>query len=148
MNDYWDKEPWCCLKHFLKGEVNGKETLEKAIRDGGKFDPEGGELRNFLTSVENVEAAVGHFDEFTVTHIYKALMNGGDESEDHMEKAKFYRDMADSTRYVRQKLINSVGEDKSELMICIYQIGQLIDKLTGFMKGENKDGLLRVEELE
>jgi hypothetical protein len=149
MTDFWHTmEPWCCLKHFLKAEGNGKETLDKAVRDGGMFDPEGGEMRNFLTAVENLECAVGHFEEFATKYTFEAVAGDGENDEEKLGRAKFYRDMLDSTRYVRQKMIKSAGKDKSELMKCILWTSDLIDMLVDFMKDGKTDGMLEVDELD
>lgn len=131
MNDFWNTEPWCCLKHFLKAEGNGKETLEKAYREEGSFKPSGGTMRNFLTAVENVECAVGHFEEFATKY-------GTVENPDEEEKKnyKFYKEMTDSTRYVRQEMINSVGKPPEVFMNSLDILEQLMDTLIDFMKGK------------
>ena len=73
MTEFWERsEIWCSLKHFLKAEINAKETLEKAYREQGKFSPSGATMRNWLTAVENVEAAAGHFEEFATKSYVEA----------------------------------------------------------------------------
>lgn len=148
--EYWNLESNCHLKHLLKSEGNCKETVDKAVRDGGIFDPEGGELRNFLTAIENLECAVGHYEEFSSIKVFEALEAKGDgekeKSEELLEEAEFYRDMLDSTRYVRQRLTKCPGKDKSELMKCLNLISKLIDKQVGFMRGKEVNGLLEVRE--
>jgi hypothetical protein len=149
---YWDLESNCQLKHLLKAEGNCKETVDKAVRDGGIFDPEGGELRNFLTAVENLECAVGHYEEFSSLKVSKAWeetrKGNGEKADELLEEASYYMNMNDSTRYVRQRLTNCPGRGKRELLTCLNLISELIDKQVEFMRGKDVDGLLEVDELE
>jgi hypothetical protein len=136
----------CCLKHFLKTEGNGKESVEKAFREGGLFTPEGGTMRNFLTAVENVECAVGHFEEFATKHLAnarKARETGDEKGEKvNMEKYRFYREMTDDTRYVRQEMINCLGKPPEELVRTLDMVEWLMDRLLDFMKGEPIDKIM------
>lgn len=146
MNDYWDRESWCSLKHLLKAEVNAKESFEKAIRNGGSYEPDRGSLRNVLTAIGNTEAASGHFEEFAIKYIDLAEEEEDeDKVEEHLDKAVYYIDIMDSTRFVRQKLVKSLGLEVKQLGRCIRWIGDLIDMHVDFMRGESTDGQLRVK---
>lgn len=139
--EFWERfEIWCCLKHFLKAEGNGKETLEKAYREQGDFTPEGGTMRNFLTAVENVECAVGHFEEFAIKSYegYIKAKEAGDEEEmkNFQNKYSFYCEMTDSTRLVRQEMIKSPGHPPEKFLESLDMLETLMDRLIDFMKGE------------
>lgn len=123
-DDYWDTETWCCLKHLLKAEANLKETVEKAKRSGDVFEPEGGEFRNFILAVENVEAAVGHYEEFA------------SKGEEYYEPCS---ELMDDCRYLRQKLVNSVGKERKELFKCLRSLNEFITKHLKYMKGEGNE---------
>jgi len=131
LTEFWKRfEIWCNLKHFLKAEANSKETLEKAYREQGEFTPEGGTMRNFLTAVENVEAAVGHFEEFATKCYTEAKETEDEEERDELLKQyKFYREMTDSTRLVRQEMIKSLGHPPEKFLESLNMLETLMDRL-------------------
>jgi len=148
VTEFWERpEIWCSLKHFLKAEVNAKETLEKAYREQGKFSPSGATMRNWLTAVENVEAATGHFEEFaTKSYVEAKEAEGEGGKEELLKKYRFYREMTDSTRLVRQKMVNSAGESPESLLESLNMLEQLMDKLLDFMTGEDLGEVLEDKE--
>lgn len=123
-NEFWNPKSWCQLKHLLKCEVNLKESIEKAKRGGSRFEPTGGELRNYLNAVGNIEAAVGHYEEF-------ASRKEGEEKE-------FYSDMMDDARYLRQEMVAAVGKDVGRLSDFLSKLSDLIEKQTEFMVKEEE----------
>lgn len=103
-------------------------------------------MRNFLTAVENVECAVGHFEEFAAKNLSNwrkaEKMEKQEKAEVFAKKYKFYKEMTDDTRYVRQEMINCLGEPPEELVKAMDMIEWLMDRLLDFMRGEPIDNIM------